>query len=74
MNKMFYKNKNTNNIITEEEYLALIDRETKNACEEMEDERKEEIYDNNFSSFYSSWINDDSDFIQVDEDGNDYWN
>ena len=73
MKEKYYKNVNTNEIWTEEEYLDLINRETKNQWEEMDDEEKAEEWNNDFNEFYEYWTRDDSDFKLVDENGNDYW-
>lgn len=73
MKEKFYKNKNDGNILTEKEYVELLCREYISFWEDEEDEVKD-----NHGSLINYMIymfkNDcDTDFILVDEDGNDYW-
>ena len=73
MEKIFYKNVNTGDIWTEEEYLDLLARETKNQWEEMDDEEKAEEWDNDFNKFYKDWTSYDGDFVECDKNGDEHW-
>ena len=73
MEQIFYKNVNTNEVWTKEEYLELLDRETKNEWEHMDDEEKAEKWNNDFNKFYEDWTIYDGDFVECDENGDKNW-
>lgn len=69
----YYKNINTGEVLIEFDYIAMLERETKYIWDNMTDEEKAEDWDNNFGYFFEIWYTDDTDFVIVDEEGNDYW-
>lgn len=74
MEKVFFRNVNSGEVLSEKDYNALIDREAESRWDAMKDDdyEKEALGVTNFAEFKAYLIrNGDSDFVQCNEDGSD---
>lgn len=65
--KMYYTNKNTGAVITEKEYLKLVDREATGLWDALDDEEKDDF--GSIEKYKESLVESESDFFPSDKAG-----